>query len=178
MEWDEFFEKVLLLLVAGMISGFLIPFIVNEIQRIKSRNEAVLKAQNTLLEDVSKTLLTYQTILAEISWFRTSEADNEEMHKKAFKRYSKYSADLLIQWRLQIGRSRYLASTGISNKLHEFQKKMLKQQDLPMWELIKHGGTPEQWREVHEVNKLLLSESLDLITEIAKEMKITKKNVR
>jgi hypothetical protein len=178
MQWDEIFEKVLVLLITAIISGFLIPFIVSEIQRIKSRNEVVLKAQNTLLEDLSKTLLTYQTMLAEISWFRTSEADNEMMHQQAFKRYSKRSADLLIQWRMQIGRTRYLASRDISDKLLALQVKMFEQQDLPMWKLIKQGGCPEQWRAIHDVNKHLLTESLELITEIAKEMKITKRNVR
>lgn len=178
MQWDEIFEKVLVLLITAIITGFLIPFIVSEIQRIKSRNEVVLKAQNTLLEDVSKTILTYQTMLAEISWFGTSEADNKEMHQKAFKRYSKHSADLLIQWRLQIGRSRYLASREISNKLLELQMRMFKEQDLPMWKLIRQGGTPEQWRAIHDVNKDLLTESLELISGIAKEMKIEKRNVR
>lgn len=169
-------QSIITISFTGLLSGVLIPYIVGEIQRKKSRNELILQAQNKLLDNISKTLLTYQNVLLDISWFK-SDGDNEEMHLKAFERYKGFSMDLITDWRLASGKLQYLGPGELSKQLDEFQAEMFLQQDDPMWKLIAKG-TSEEWYQLHLKNLEMLSKARKLIIEIAKGMKISKENIR
>lgn len=66
---ESFIGNAIILVLPVLLSGLLIPYVTNEIQRIKTKNEIIFQAQSKLLDDVSKTILTYETLLADISWF-------------------------------------------------------------------------------------------------------------
>ena len=175
---ESFIEKIVLLFVTALISGLLIPYVTNEIQRTKSKNEVILQAQSKLLDDVSKTLLTYETLLADISWFKTSSAYDTLMHQKALEKYTDRAVDLLTEWRLESVRARNLASIEISSNLDSFQQKMFRLQDTPMNELHKTKGSDLEWQNLHKVNTQMLTEANNLVIQLAKDMKLTRENVK
>ena len=174
---ESFIEKIVLLFVTVLLSGLLIPYVTNEIQRTKSKNEVILQAQSKLLDDVSKTLLIYETLLADISWFKTSGAYDTVMHQKAFEKYTDRAVDLLTDWRLESVKARNLASVKISADLDSFQQKMFRLQDTPMNELHKNKGSDLKWENLHKVNTQMLTEANNLVIQLAKDMNLTRSNV-
>ncbi|MCX2454333.1 hypothetical protein OQX61_23890 [Pedobacter sp. PLR] len=174
---ESFIEKLFLLFLTALLSGLIIPYVGTEIQRNKARNDIVLQAQSKLLEDVSKTLLTYETLLLDISWFKTDKGHNEEMHKKAFARYSERAVDLLADWRVESIRVKSLASAETSKKLDSFQLTMFHIQDSPMNILYREKGSVCKWEQLHKINADMLFQAQKLISDLAIEMKITKGDI-
>ncbi|MEO3403238.1 hypothetical protein AAFN85_05015 [Mucilaginibacter sp. CAU 1740] len=175
---ESFLEKLFLLLATAILSGILIPYFTNKIQTDKARNEIVLQSQKNLLNDISKTLLTYETLLLDISWFKNNIATDSAMHEQAFKNYTSRSVDLLTDWRVESIKAKDLVSEDMSKKLDVFQLKMFKLQDSPMNRLHKQNGNNEEWAKLHRVNAQMLKEATDLISDLAKEIKITKSDLK
>lgn len=175
---ESFLEKIILLFITVFISGLLVPYISNEIQRGRSKNEIILQAQSKLIDDVSKTLLTYETLLADISWFKTPEAYDSIAHQRAFEKYTDRSVDLLVEWRQASVKAHTLASPQISAALDSLQMKMFELQDTPMNVLHKKGGTKLEWKDLHSVNIKMLLETKDLIVRLSKEMNISKTDIK
>ena len=175
---ESFIEKFVLLILTVFLSGLLIPYITTQIQRTKARNDIVLQAQNKLLDDVTQTLLTYETLLLDISWYKTPNGYNEEMHKKSFERYSERSVDLLSEWRIESIKAKNLASIEISKKLDSFQLKMFDLQDSKMNKLYRENSSDSVWNELHNTNLQMLAEVNQLIPQLASEMKITKEDIK
>ncbi|MDI9858007.1 hypothetical protein [Flectobacillus roseus] len=174
---ESFVEKIILLFATAIISGFLIPYVTNEIQRTRLKNEIILQAQSKLLDDASKTLITYETLLADISWFKTSVAYDTARHQKAFEKYSEDAVSLLSQWRVESLKARNLTSPKISADLDSFQMKMFRLQDTPMNQLHKNNGSVTEWEKQHIINIKMLTEANSLVIQLAKDMNITKNSI-
>ncbi|HVG17124.1 MAG TPA: hypothetical protein VM935_19280 [Chitinophagaceae bacterium] len=176
---ESFIEKVLLLVLTIVLSGFLIPYITNWIQSRKSKNEVVLQAQSKLIDDVSKTLMAYETLLIDISWYKTESGKSEAMYKKALDRYSEQSVGLLTDWRVESIRAKQLASESIGNQLDSFQIKMLELQDKPMNILRQDkNATFKDWQALRDTNADMLQEARNLISRLSIEMGITKSDIK
>jgi hypothetical protein len=175
---ESFLEKFILLLLTAFLSGLIIPYVTTEIQRNKARNDIVLQAQNRLLEDVSRTLLIYETLLLDVSWFKTPSGNNEQMHQKAFERYQERAVDLLSEWRVESVKAKTLVSIEMSEKLDSFQVKMFRLQDTPMNKLYREKGSVSEWQELHKTNAGMLDEANTLIANLAIEMKITQSSIK
>jgi len=92
---QSFSEKFLLLIATLLFSRFLIPLITNEMQKInRIRNEVISQAQVKLLEDATRNIITYEMLVLNVSYFKTSDIDNKAMQEKAFQRYSERVDDL------------------------------------------------------------------------------------
>jgi len=175
---DSFVEKASLLLLTALISGFLVPYISSEIQRRAARNDAIIQSQTKLLDDVSRTLMTYETLLLDVSWYKTVEGYDEEMHKLAYKKYADRVVDLLTDWRVEAIKARTLSSPEVSDRLTSFQQKMFRLQDGPMINLFREKAAGPQWQELHETNRKMANEAKELISDLAIEMKLTKDNIK
>jgi hypothetical protein len=170
-----FVEKGLLLVLAAIVSGIAVPLIVGSVESTRLHREAVSSAQVTLFNDICDTVMTYETLLLDVSWFGTKTAKNTDMQKKAFERYQERSVDLVAKWRIESIRVRTLASPKIAQKLVEFQNRMFTEQDTPMNELWRTCSTDCPWEKLHLKNEAMLNESSQLIVELATDLGLTNK---
>lgn len=172
---DSFVEKALILILAGLLSGLIVPLVIKSIDESQARQEALSQAQAKLFDDVSETILTLETLMLDISWFGTPDAENADMQKKAFERYSSESVHLIAKWRVQSSRVRTLTSAPISQKLNAFQARFFREQDTPMNLQWRECGTECDWQAFHSKNEAMLNEANELIVELGNDLGLTKK---
>src|SRR4051794_27464018 len=92
---ESFIEKASLLILTALISGLLIPYIGNNIQSKKAKNDIVFQNQSKLLDDIAKTLLTYETLVLDVSWYKSNSLiEDSFIHQKAYERYTNKVVDL------------------------------------------------------------------------------------
>jgi hypothetical protein len=49
----------------------------------KARDASKLQAQAKLLDEATETILTYETLALDVSWYKDARVANEDMHRKA-----------------------------------------------------------------------------------------------
>ena len=173
-----FLQNLTLLLVTGFLSGLIIPYLAEKNQKINARNEILLQSQNKFLEDLNKTLLTWETLLGDISWYGTSTVNNPQMQQKAFERYSERSPDLITELKIEALKAKNLAPPEISEKIYKMQDQILDSQDTRINKLYVDKGSPADWDKIHDTNVRMISEAEDLLTQLAIYMKLTKSNLK
>jgi hypothetical protein len=153
---ESFVEKAAIVVLTAVLSSVLGPALISyfnskaterdkEAEAVRARNTAILQAQAKLLDEVSETVLAYETLALDVSWFRTRRARNEDQHKKAFARYSERAVDLVARWRALASRSRTLASPAISDKLDAFLLRVFDEQDTPINQLYGRDAPESDW---------------------------------
>jgi len=175
---ESFIEKIILLILTVLLSGLLIPYVSTAIQRKKIRNDTIIQSQTKLLDDVTRTLMTYETLLLDISWYQTTAGYNKDMQKKAFERYAERSVDLIADWRVESIKARTLSSIEVSKRLDSFQVEMFSLQDGPMNILYREKSSADKWQALHETNEGMYSEARKLVADLATEMRLTKDNIK
>lgn len=175
----SFLERSFLLILAAVISGLMIPELSNRIQSQSMKRQIVLAKQAALLDDLSHTLLAYETLILDVSWYKSnSQVYNEAMHQKAFERYSDRFPDLLVELRTGLLRARYLASPDMVKRLEEFQQRIFAEQDTPLSALyVNKESTIQDWSEFHDKNMAMTLAVNELLTDLAKDLNITKENI-
>lgn len=175
----SFIEKAILLLLTALISGLLIPYVSNKIQTENAHREVVLQSEAKLLDDITATIITYQFLVGDVSFYKSDSAiANEKMQASAFERYSNKVVDLASQWGIEIAKAKTLASPEISDKLNKFMTKVLDTQDAKLVALYTNNGSVKEWSELNELNGKMYEEAKALIAELAVDFKITKANLR
>jgi hypothetical protein len=175
---NSFLEKVTILILTILLTGFVIPLIWNRIQTRKSKNEIVLQSQAKLLDDITNSIFKYETLALDVSFYKAdSTVNNDTLHEIAFQRYSNRVVDIFSEWRLQTVKAGNLFSTNTSNKFTEFIDKIRSTQDASITSLY-HKGSPEEWVAMHKINQLMLTNANKLISEMAIDLKITKSDIR
>jgi cell division protein FtsL len=185
---ESFVEKVLLLLLTIILSGIIVPIIINyltsksaerqkAIEAMKAKDQSILQAQSNLLNDLSETILTYETLALDASWYGTEDINNKEMHQKAFLRYNDRTVDLISKLRALASRAQTLASPAISNKINAFMYKIFEVQDKPLNRLYTSNASFQQWGEQHEKTNEMLVEANSLISEIANDLGLSRDNL-
>ena len=181
---ESFIEKIALLLVTASLTGVIVPMIISHfnlkaserqknLEFLKARDSSILQSQSKLLDDAAEVILTYQTLALDVSWYKHSRGADEELHHKAFARYSEKIVELVTKWRILISRSRMLASADVSNKLQEFLEKTFIVQDTPIGELVRKKASTTEWEKLHSQSEAMLVDANDLIAELAKDMKLS-----
>jgi hypothetical protein len=184
----SFIEKVVLLLLTAILTGIVVPSIINdsnrkyserqkEVEKMRARDDAILQAQSKLLDDVSEIILTCETLILDVSWYRTRFAMNEEMHRRAFSRYSERIVDLISRWRALQARARNLTSPVISSKIDDFLRRFFLEQDTPLNQLYGRNATDEEWERLHQKNEQMLVEANNLISEIGLDLGLSKNDL-
>jgi hypothetical protein len=185
---EAFIEKVAILLLTALLTGLLTPLIITyfnaraleqqkELEARKARDNSILQAQAKLLDDAADVILTYETLALDVSWYKYLQGANEELHRKAFERYSERIPDLVARWRSLISRSKTLASPAISDKLDEFLKAVFAEQDTPINALIGKKASVSDWEKMHDKSREMLNRANDLIEDLANDMKLSKTNL-
>lgn len=176
---ESFLERSFLLVLTAAISGLMIPEISSRIQSENLKREIVMAKQAALLDDLSHTLLAYETLILDVSWYKSNkQVYNETMHQKAFDRYADRVPELLVELRTGMLRSRYLASPGMVKRLEEFHERIFSEQDTPLSALyVNKESTVQDWSALHNKNVAMALEVNDLLTDLAKDLNITKESI-
>jgi len=171
---ESFVEHAALLLLTALLSGLIIPFVLTSVEAKRARDDAILAAQTQLLSDISTTILKYETLAADVTWFKHESAKNDELHERAFKRYNRRVVDVVAEWRSLAAKAKTLVSPSVSAKIDEFLARMFIEQDTPMMMLYRDKAADEAWQEQHAKNEAMIGEANKLIAEIAKDMDLTR----
>ena len=171
---ESFVEKLLLLILTVLISGAVIPIAIKQLDTARESREALKRSQTKLFEDFSETVLTYETLILDVTWYGTAGARNPAMQEAAFKRYSERSVDLVSRWRVEASRAQTLASPAVAKKMHDFMARFFIEQDTPMnVEWNKCGTSCKDWEVLHVKNEDMLGDADSVIEALAVEMKLS-----
>ena len=176
--WSPFAEKVILLLLSGILIPIVMMFINGQIENRQMRlqtqqiQEASLQdAKQALREDIAQTFLTYETVALDVSWFGSKLPENEERFRRAYERYNRETVTLIAQMRVQIAKLEALSSKSTADELFFFSwEEVLENQDIAIVALEAKAASTEEWNEQHEQNQRSLIKANTLITTLAREM--------
>jgi hypothetical protein len=175
----SFIEKTVLLLLTAITSGVLIPYIGDKIQATRTQNEAVTQAKAKLLDDVTNTIITYQYLAGDVSYYKSDSAlVNNKMQAMAFERYSNKVVDLMAQWGVEIAKAKTLVSPAIGDKLEKFMDKVLTEQEAKLVVLYSNNATVEEWTEMNDLTGKMYEEAKQLIAELAVDLKLTNADIK
>jgi hypothetical protein len=185
---ESFIEKFALLLLTGLLSGLLLPYVIarynngvstrqKESDFARSKDEAILQAQSKLVEEFATVVLTYETLVLDVSWYKTGAGKDELLYEKAYAKYSDRIVDLLSSWRSLSARSQTLTSPEIAREMNDFQILVFKEQDTPTIALSRSGATEHQWEEQHEKNEEMLGAANALIAKIMRDVALSKSDL-
>jgi hypothetical protein len=158
----------------------MIPEISYRMQAQNQRQEIVLTKQAELLDDLTNTLMTYESLVLDVSWYKSSESVyNIEVQQKAYERYTERVPYLIAELRGQLLKAHYLASPSMAEKLNRFHLKIFSDQDTPLTTLInRKDATVVDWSDLHNTNISMVIEANSLLEEMAGEFGITKEYAR
>jgi hypothetical protein len=171
---NSFWEKIVLLATTALLSGLVVPLVVKQTDEARARRASVLQAQDQLFRDVSETMLTFQTLVLDVSWFGTPDARDEESQRKAYARYNERAADLVARWRAQIARSRTLTSPVVSKKLELMLENFFKQQDSATVALWAICNVKCDWITQHTENEKGLASATLFIETLARDLGVVR----
>lgn len=167
---ESFIEKLSLLLLTALITGLLVPIIAKGIDARRARNDAILQAQSKLLDDISETVLTYETLALDVSWFGTPGFANRGLQAKAFERYSSNIPQLVARWRTLASRAHGIAPPRLGTQLDELLLVIFEKQDSPTVQLYNSNASGAQWQFQHNKNVELLARCNRMISAFAAMM--------
>ena len=167
---SAFLEKIVLLVLAAVISGLVVPLVVKNIDETRAKKASVRQAQEKLYLDISETVLTLETLALDVSWFGTPAAKDEENQKKAYIRYNDRAVDLVAKWRAQAARAKTLTSPEVSSKFDEMLKRFFEMQDTPTIALWRKCNTSCDWSDQHLANEAMLGEANKFVEMLAQSL--------
>ena len=184
--YQEFLDKVILLLLAAGISGFLIPWILKEIDASKlqakmkyeadlRRSENIVNAQINLLENISESLWELQLLSLSVCYYKVHS--NSGKYEAAKEDYDLKSWDLFRKIRLEISKSARLVSNDLYDDLLVFFKENLIQKiDETLIVLIQERdeNSMQAWKNHYDFLLYELPVEIDekVITPLAKELRL------
>jgi hypothetical protein len=155
----DFIRGVALLLLTGVLTGFLVPQIVAHLAERRHRKQKlfeaelirqrdVLAAQSDLLSSLSKAVWRFQLLNINVSFCRLNASQGN--YERARDRYQSESADLLGQLRAELSSARRLVAQPTYEKLRRLYFDTLLMVDANLESLIRDSSesTPEEWEHL------------------------------
>ncbi len=175
---ESFIEKFILLIITATLTGLMLPAIMGNLQQKRIRNDAILDAQRTLFYDLSSSMLKYQTMALDVTWFKDSAGYSEEMHQKAFERYNQEMTATISDLRSQAARSKALTSPAITTKIDNYVQDVFNEQDTPIQILHRDKASKEKWAAQHQRSIKMLARTNALVDQIARDLELSKNDLK
>ena len=116
---QAFLEKIILLVLTALISGYGIPYVLKRVEERRLREQKkfeadlvrqgkIIEAQSKLLDDLSQLLWKWRYLAKKVAYY--SAQGNAEHFDLAKKQYEESVWDILNEFRAEISRSRRLVS--------------------------------------------------------------------
>jgi uncharacterized membrane-anchored protein YhcB (DUF1043 family) len=182
---QAFLEKLLLLLAAALLTGFLVPEVTARLAaaRIKEqksfeaelqRQRDVIAEQSRSLQTLSKALWTFVLLNIDVSFYKVQ--GNEASYLTAVGRYQSQSAQLLASIRTEMSNARRLTTPTMYERLSDLYYKTLIPIDGQLEALIQRGAAVDT-TDWHRQNAAAYQDAQkaidDLLNDLAVEFQLT-----
>lgn len=184
MSLDQaFFEKIILLVLTALLTGFGIPFVLKRVEERKlraqkkfeadlARQGKIIEAQSTLLDDLSQLLWKWRYLAKKVVYYGAQE--NTERYDLARKQYDESVWDILNEFRAEISRSRRLVSERAYERLDSLYNYVVHDIDVKISDIIRTEELDiKKSREMAERFSAEVSKKLDdAIDDLASELNL------
>ena len=180
---QDFWEKVALLILTGVLSGFFVPYILKRVEERKLKEQKefeaslvrqnnVLEAQIRLLENLSESLWKLQLLSLAVSYYKVHP--NQERYETALKDYDEKSWGLFREARCEISKAARLVPEDIYLKLLDFfSDNLIQEVDEKLMHLIEVDASLEDWKTYYDRLLYQFPKEIDnVVTPLAKELKL------
>lgn len=184
MSLDQaFLEKIILLVLTALITGFGIPYVLKRVEERRLREQKkfeadlvrqgkIIEAQSQLLDDLSQLLWKWRYLAKKVVYYGAQE--NMERYDLARKQYDESVWDILNEFRAEISRSRRLVSEHAYKRLDSLYNYVVHDIDVKMSDIIRTDELDsEKSREIAERFSVEVSKKLDdAIDDLASELNL------
>lgn len=182
---SEFYQKLVLLVATAVISGFLVPFILKQVEEKRSieqrrreariaRQKTLIDAQSELLESISLAIWKWRYAFMRVTYY--GGQDSQEQCDTSWQSYCDNVWELLNNIRYQVSRSKWLVSDRQFEKLLDFYCLIIKL-DKRLFSIRSMSDPVTRAMELSDLNYQIYSEisaSIDeLISHLANELKLS-----
>ena len=154
----SFLEKALLLLLAAILTGILIPIVKSRMEQasfekkrtfdaLLARQSDVIKAQTKFLTDFSNHIWEYHKISQRVSYNHLLR--DEKSYQKAVREYQDSLWELLQKIRSDIGAARWFTSDAAHQALTSWYEKWFIGLEQSLRQLIQTNPEDKVWSEHH-----------------------------
>jgi hypothetical protein len=174
---QDFLEKVGLLVLTALVTGFAAPFILKRIEERKARDQKrfdadlarqakLIDAQVTLIENFARLIWEFQLSLINVTYYRGM---NPDMYDQARRSYDERSAMMLRSIRAEISKSIRLVPAAMYGDLKALYYDELLVLDSRLSEIQKGNydtpATRGAWQALNHYAVYELSEKVDALTD-------------
>ena len=176
---QDFIESALTILLAALLTGFLIPYILKRIDERKlreqkevdarklkeqkvfdaelARQNKIIESQVQLLENLAELLWEYQLSAIAVSYYHSLKS--QDLYTTALKKYDDAVGTRLGKIRAEISKAVRLTTPETFQELKDFYNKEILGLDRRLRGLIE--GHAKDWHEFNEFAVFELSEKVD-----------------
>lgn len=195
---QNFLEGLLLLLFTAGLSGFLVPYVLKQVDARKLREQKaiderknreqkefeadlvrqskVLDAQAQLLESLSKQLWEFQLLAIAVSYYKYH--NDETKYENALKDYDEKAWVYFGTIRTEISKALYLTSSETYHALLGLYIKYLIPLDSSLMRLVRKNAKHEEWTVHHDnVQGSIENKTEQVLDLLAEELRLSKKSV-
>jgi len=184
MNLDQaFIEKIILLILTALITGFGIPYVLKRVEERKLREQKkseaelarqgkIIEAQDKLLDDLSSILWKWRYLAKKVVYYGAEE--NTERYEIARKQYDEEVWDILNEFRTEISKSRRLVSENAYEKLDSLYDYIVSDLDVEINQIIRTDKPEvEKSLEIAERFSVEVSKKLDdAMDDLASELNL------
>jgi hypothetical protein len=184
MSLDQaFLEKIVLLVLTALITGFGVPYVLKRVEERKLREQKkfeadlvrqgkILDAQSKFLDDLSGLLWKWRYLAKQVVYYGAQE--NKERYNLARKQYDESVWDILNGFREEISRSRRLVSERAYKRLDSLYEYVVHDIDVKISDIIRTDEVDvKKSKEIAERFSVEVSKKLDdAIDDLASELNL------
>jgi RNAse (barnase) inhibitor barstar len=184
---QAFLEKVILLVITALLTGFGIPYVLKRIEERKLREQKkfeadlvrqskIIEAQSKLLDALSGLLWNWRYLAKKVVYYGAEE--NMERYDSAKKQYEEDIWGILYEFRIEISKSRRLVSETAYARLDSLYKYVVGEIDVKISDII-HANEldAKKSKEMAKRFSVEVSKKLDdSIDDLASELNLKVKN--
>ncbi|MDJ0678025.1 MAG: hypothetical protein QNJ36_22025 [Calothrix sp. MO_167.B42] len=191
---QDFLEKFLLLLLTASLSGFLIPYVLKQVDARKLREQnieeerkfrekrvfeayiarqtKIIEAQSQLLENLAKELWEFELLAISVSYYKSH--NKEEKYKTAWQEYDDKAWTYFGTIRSQISKASYLSSSETHRALINLYKNILIKLDSDLVHLVENDADILEWKKHHNSVQQSIGETTDQVLDLlANELRLS-----
>jgi hypothetical protein len=180
---QAFLEKIVLLVLTALITGFGIPYVLKRVEERKLREQKkfeadlvrqgkILEAQSKLLDDLSGLLWKWRYLAKKVVYYGAQQ--NMKRYDLARKQYDESVWDILNEFRAEISRSRRLVSERAYERLDSLYEYVVHDIDVKISDIILMDELDvKKSKEIAERFSVEVSKKLDdAIDDLASELNL------
>jgi hypothetical protein len=195
---ESFVEAVLVLVIAAVLTGLLVPFVKARMDERKlreqqlfearlARQNRILESQAALLESLAQTLWELRMLMMEVAFHRVERPD--ERYQTALAAYEDKAWDLFAKFRTEISEARRLTSAKTHTNLRNLYYQTLIPLDQKLYELLRldlaeedgqrNASADAEWKRFYDHMFGDITDTIDgALNDVAEELRLAERSSR